>query len=50
MERRGDEIRVTTVEASGGSKPHIVRYVLTISLVLAVAALSAIWIFAVFGH
>ena len=45
MERQGDEVHVTTEEASGGTTPHIVRYVLVISLVLAVAALSLIWIF-----
>lgn len=43
MERQGDEIHISTGEASGGSTPHIVRYVLAISLVLAIAALSAIW-------
>ena len=45
MERQGDEVHVTTEEASGGNTPHIVRYVLAISLVLAVLALSLIWIF-----
>ncbi len=45
MERQGEEIHVTETEASGGSQPHIVRWVLAISLVLAVALLSAIWIF-----
>jgi hypothetical protein len=44
MERQGEEIHVTTTEASGGSTPHIVRYVLGISLFLAIAAMSAIWI------
>jgi len=44
MERRGDEIHVTTEEASGGTTPHIVRYVLATSLLLAILALSAIWI------
>jgi hypothetical protein len=43
MERQGEEVHVTTSEASGGSTPHIVRYVLLISLVLAILALSAIW-------
>lgn len=31
-------------KARGGSTPHIVRYVLIISLLLAILALSAIWI------
>jgi len=44
MERQGDEVHIETDEARGGSTPHIVRYVLVISLVLAVAAMSLIWI------
>lgn len=44
MERHGDEVHLTEREASGGVQPHIVRWVLGISLLLAVALLSAIWI------
>lgn len=44
MERHGDEVEVTTDEARGGSTPHIVRYVLIIGLLLAIAVLSLIWI------
>ena len=44
MERQGDEVHIETNEARGGSTPHIVRYVLIISLVLAIAALSLVWI------
>jgi hypothetical protein len=44
MERQGDEVHVETDEARGGRTPHIVRYVLAISLFLAIAALSLIWI------
>jgi len=44
MERQGDEAHLTTTEASGGSTPHIVRYVLVISLFLAVAAMTLIWV------
>ncbi|MFC3175271.1 hypothetical protein ACFOD9_13500 [Novosphingobium bradum] len=44
MERRGDEIHIETDEARSGETPHIVRHVLLIALVLAVLALSAIWI------
>jgi len=44
MERQGDEIHIRDDEVRAGSTPHIVRYILGISLILAVAALSAIWI------
>ena len=44
MQRNGDEVEVNTTEARGGETPHIVRYVLIISLVLAIAAMSVIWI------
>ena len=44
MEKIGDEIHIETDEARGGSTPHIVRYVLAISLLLAILAMSAIWI------
>jgi hypothetical protein len=43
MERYGEEVHVTTDEARGAATPHIVRYVLLISLVLAIIALSATW-------
>lgn len=44
MRMEGEEVHVTEEEASGGTQPHIVRYVLTASLLLAVLAMSAIWI------
>jgi hypothetical protein len=44
MERNGDEVRLSTEEASGGAKPGVVRYMLAVGLLLAIAALSAIWI------
>jgi hypothetical protein len=44
MNRDGDDLHLTECEASGGEQPHIVRWVLAISLVLAIALLSAIWI------
>jgi hypothetical protein len=44
MEREGSETHIETDEARGGSTPHIVRYILVISLFLAIAALSLIWI------
>ncbi|MEJ5978558.1 hypothetical protein WG901_18040 [Novosphingobium sp. PS1R-30] len=43
MERHGDEVHINTEDARGGSTPHIVRYVLLISLVLVIVALSAVW-------
>ncbi|MEO6717537.1 MAG: hypothetical protein ABIM50_09885 [Novosphingobium sp.] len=44
MQKFGDEVHIETDEARGGSTPHIVRYVLLISLILAILALSTIWI------
>jgi hypothetical protein len=44
METRGEEVHLDKVEARGGSTPHVVRYVLLISLVLVVVAMAAIWI------
>jgi hypothetical protein len=44
MERQGDEVHVSQEEASGGVQPHIVRYVLGVSLLLVVVLLSLIWI------
>ncbi len=39
-----DHVEVTEEEASGGVKQQGVRYVLAISLFLAIAALSLMWI------
>lgn len=44
MERKGDEVHLNETESSGGTKAHGVRIVLAISLLLVVAAMSAIWI------
>lgn len=44
MERVGEEVRLNEDEARAGSTPHIVRYVLFFSLLMAILALSAIWI------
>jgi hypothetical protein len=44
MEKHGDEIEVTTEEASGGVTNHGVRYVLGISLLLAAGLLTAMWV------
>lgn len=44
VERREDELHVSEDEASGGTKGHGVRWVLLFGLLLAVAAMSAVWI------
>lgn len=44
MERHGDEVHVSQEEASAGIRPHIVRYVLGVSLLLVVLLMSAVWI------
>ncbi|WP_159977067.1 MULTISPECIES: hypothetical protein [unclassified Novosphingobium] len=44
MQRVGDEVHLDDDEARGGSTPNIVRYVLIASLILAILAMSAIWI------
>ena len=43
MEKHGDHVEVTESEASGGIKNQGVRYVLFISLALAIVVLSAMW-------
>ena len=45
MERHGDEVHLNETEATGGVKAQGVRYVLGVSLLLIVIAMSAIWIF-----
>ncbi|KHK89980.1 hypothetical protein [Novosphingobium malaysiense] len=44
MQRIGDEVHLDSDEARGGSTPNILRYVLIVSLILAILAMSAIWI------
>ena len=44
MHMEGDEVHVDDTEASGGSKPGVMRWVLAISLLFAVVAMSAVWI------
>ena len=45
MKRDGDEIEVTEREAANiPRKPHQVRWVLAASLLLAIIALSIVWI------
>lgn len=43
MEKKGDEIHVDEVEATGGSKEGVVRYMLLIGTGLAIVLLSVIW-------
>ena len=43
MHTDGNEVHIDGEEASGGSKEGVVRYVLIIGLVLAIGALSIIW-------
>lgn len=43
MHKDGDKIDVTEEEASGGVKNQGVRYVLAVSLLLAIIVLSAMW-------
>ena len=45
MHQEGNEVHVSEEEASGGSKEGVVRWVLIIGTLLAIIALSAIWIF-----
>jgi hypothetical protein len=45
MERQGEETHVTPTESSGGGGPRVMRFVLVISLSLAIVLLSAIWMF-----
>lgn len=44
MEIRNDEVRMSETEASGGKKLGVMRYVLGISLALAVGLLSLVWL------
>lgn len=49
MNRQGNEVHIETDEARGGTTPHVVRFVLAISLALAVIAMSAVWIIPALG-
>lgn len=44
MHTEGNEVHVSEEEASGGSKEGVVRWVLVFGLILAIGALSLIWI------
>lgn len=43
MENRSGEVHISTDEARGGSTPHVVRWMLAISLLAAIILLSALW-------
>lgn len=45
MRNEGGELHSETDEARAGSTPHIVRWILGISLFAAIVLLSAVWIF-----
>ena len=44
MEHQGDEVHISTEEASASNKFHSTPYVLGISLLLAIVILSTVWI------
>ena len=44
MDQQNDEVHVTTEEARAGVTGHGVRYVLMVSLVLAILVLAALWL------
>lgn len=44
MERRGEEVHMNETEASGGSKEGVVRWVLVVGTLLAIAFLTIIWV------
>lgn len=44
MYREGEKIHVDADEARGASTPGVMRYVLGISLLLAIIAMSLVWI------
>ncbi|WP_066554309.1 hypothetical protein [Croceicoccus bisphenolivorans] len=50
MQKIGDEVHIPTGEARGGDTPHVMRYVLLFSIVLAILVLSAVWIFGAWKH
>lgn len=43
-DRRGDGVHVASDDARAGSSEHVVRYVLAVSLALAILVTSVIWI------
>jgi hypothetical protein len=50
MDQRGDEVHTSATEATGASKEGVVRWVLVIGLLLAIAFLTIIWITGAFSQ
>jgi len=50
MEDQGREVHLEKDDARAGSTPHVVRYILAISILLAIVLLSAIWITGAVSH
>ena len=50
MEQHGDEIHFETDEARGGATTNVMRWVLGVSVLLAIVLLSAIWITGALSH
>lgn len=44
MERHGKETHITTEEARGGQGKNVLRWMLAGSLILAIVALTIIWV------
>ena len=44
MHREGEEVHVTEEEATGAVKPHVGRWVLGISMVIIVVAMTLVWV------
>lgn len=44
MDQRGDEVHTSSTEATGASREGVVRWVLIIGLLLAIAFLTIIWV------
>lgn len=44
MHREGQEVHLDTEEARAGATPGVMRYVLGISLLLAVVAMTLVWV------
>lgn len=50
MDQRGDEIHTSSTEATGASREGVVRWVLVIGTLLAIAFLTVIWITGAFNQ
>lgn len=50
MDQRGDEVHTSSTEATGASREGVVRWVLLIGTLLAIALLTIIWISGAFSQ